>query len=178
MDELFLDFINTSWCINHAPYKDPLLDRQATVDLFVHADIELQSDSIDSGKLISFREQLAEAIDQLIDLKRIQAQSIAAFNEHLDKVLLYTCFELADGIPVMVEKPQSFNTEYLIYLVLKSFNEFISAGDWANLRRCGSEGCRWLFVDKSKSHTRKWCSNTCASLIKVRNFRTRKSPEK
>jgi predicted RNA-binding Zn ribbon-like protein len=42
----------------------------------------------------------------------------------------------------------------------------------ANLRACGNAECRWLFLDTSKSHSRRWCDmKLCGNRLKVRRFR-------
>ncbi len=40
------------------------------------------------------------------------------------------------------------------------------------VRRCGGEGCGWLFRDTSRAGRRRWCSmSTCGNTAKVRRFR-------
>jgi len=46
--------------------------------------------------------------------------------------------------------------------------------DRAHLRECADDTCAWLFVDRTKNHSRRWCDmNTCGSRNKVREFRQR-----
>jgi len=40
------------------------------------------------------------------------------------------------------------------------------------LRECGNLECRWLFLDTSKNHTRRWCDmKVCGNRIKARRFK-------
>lgn len=40
------------------------------------------------------------------------------------------------------------------------------------LRQCGNHPCGWLFVDRSRSGTRRWCSGgDCGNEVRVRRFR-------
>lgn len=49
-----------------------------------------------------------------------------------------------------------------------------SEADRAHLRECADGTCAWLFVDRTKNHSRRWCDmNTCGSRNKVRDFRER-----
>lgn len=49
-----------------------------------------------------------------------------------------------------------------------------SDDDRAHLRECADDTCAWLFVDRTKNHSRRWCDmNTCGSRNKVREFRRR-----
>ncbi|MDB6106819.1 MAG: hypothetical protein JWO52_6818 [Gammaproteobacteria bacterium] len=44
-----------------------------------------------------------------------------------------------------------------------------------SLRACGSETCRWLFLDTSKNHTRRWCDmKICGNRMKARRFQARR----
>ena len=40
------------------------------------------------------------------------------------------------------------------------------------LRECGNTECRWLFLDTSKNHTRRWCDmKICGNRMKARRFK-------
>ena len=42
------------------------------------------------------------------------------------------------------------------------------------IRECADDTCAWLFVDRTKNHSRRWCDMaTCGSRNKVREFRQR-----
>ena len=48
------------------------------------------------------------------------------------------------------------------------------AGDWARIKLCAAENCRWAFVDESRNRSRSWCSmETCGNRAKARSFRSR-----
>lgn len=50
----------------------------------------------------------------------------------------------------------------------------VSEVDRSQLRECADDTCAWLFVDRTKNHSRRWCDmNTCGSRNKVREFRQR-----
>jgi predicted RNA-binding Zn ribbon-like protein len=43
------------------------------------------------------------------------------------------------------------------------------------VRTCGVETCRWLFLDTSKNHTRRWCNmRVCGNRMKARRFQARR----
>jgi predicted RNA-binding Zn ribbon-like protein len=43
------------------------------------------------------------------------------------------------------------------------------------VRACGADTCRWLFLDTSKSHTRRWCKmEVCGNRMKARRFQARR----
>jgi predicted RNA-binding Zn ribbon-like protein len=43
------------------------------------------------------------------------------------------------------------------------------------IRECGDEGCRWLFLDTSKNHSRRWCDmKICGNRMKARRFKAQR----
>jgi predicted RNA-binding Zn ribbon-like protein len=50
----------------------------------------------------------------------------------------------------------------------------ISETTLAHLRECAAETCGWLFLDRSKNGSRRWCDmKVCGNRAKVRRFRRR-----
>jgi predicted RNA-binding Zn ribbon-like protein len=46
------------------------------------------------------------------------------------------------------------------------------------LRECGNQECRWLFLDTSKNHTRRWCDmKVCGNRMKARRFKAQMRAE-
>ena len=44
--------------------------------------------------------------------------------------------------------------------------------DWSRLKLCGSDDCRWVFYDRSKNHSSRWCKMaSCGNREKARRFR-------
>lgn len=55
-----------------------------------------------------------------------------------------------------------------------SGGELLASPTAALLRRCGGEQCGWLFLDRSRNGTRRWCDmKDCGTRAKVRRFRER-----
>jgi predicted RNA-binding Zn ribbon-like protein len=49
--------------------------------------------------------------------------------------------------------------------------ELLASEERALVRECASPTCSWLFLDKSKSHSRRWCDmKVCGNRSKARNF--------
>ncbi len=46
--------------------------------------------------------------------------------------------------------------------------------DWARLKLCGSHSCRWVFYDRSRNHSSRWCRMaSCGNRQKAKRFRER-----
>lgn len=53
--------------------------------------------------------------------------------------------------------------------------EFLQSPELAVLRRCQNSACGWLFLDRSRSHTRRWCSSAeCGNRDRVRRYAARR----
>src|SRR5271165_2394006 len=51
-------------------------------------------------------------------------------------------------------------------------SDLLSSGDVHRVRECDNPECRWLFLDTSKNHTRRWCDmKVCGNRMKARRFK-------
>jgi predicted RNA-binding Zn ribbon-like protein len=51
-------------------------------------------------------------------------------------------------------------------------------GSFARLKACANDTCRWLFYDRSRNRSRKWCEmQTCGNMINARAYRKRHQAE-
>jgi predicted RNA-binding Zn ribbon-like protein len=49
--------------------------------------------------------------------------------------------------------------------------------DWARLKLCSSSSCRWVFYDRSRNHSSRWCTMaSCGNREKARRFRAHAKP--
>jgi predicted RNA-binding Zn ribbon-like protein len=47
---------------------------------------------------------------------------------------------------------------------------------WDRLKLCTDDNCRWVFFDRSKNHSSRWCSmESCGNRAKARRFRQKQS---
>jgi predicted RNA-binding Zn ribbon-like protein len=60
--------------------------------------------------------------------------------------------------------------------IASSFGETLAHGEPARIKICENRDCRWVFYDRSKNRSRRWCEgNTgCGNLMKVRRFRAKR----
>jgi predicted RNA-binding Zn ribbon-like protein len=57
-----------------------------------------------------------------------------------------------------------------LWVIAAACLDLLTGAPFELLRRC--EHCRWMFVDHSRNHTRRWCSmNSCGAIIKMRRHR-------
>lgn len=78
-----------------------------------------------------------------------------------------------DGEKMRWTLPQSNPRPALPFWLLSlSIAELMTSEQMHLLRECGNAECRWLFVDTSKNHTRRWCNmKICGNRMKARRFK-------
>jgi len=71
------------------------------------------------------------------------------------------------------EFPQSNALPELpLWLLSLSTAELLTSDEMERVRACGNAECRWLFLDTSKNHTRRWCDmKICGNRMKARRFK-------
>lgn len=58
--------------------------------------------------------------------------------------------------------------------ILADLQRAAERGELDRLKMCASDECRWVFYDRSKPATRRWCSSTlCGNRQKTRAYRAR-----
>jgi predicted RNA-binding Zn ribbon-like protein len=72
-----------------------------------------------------------------------------------------------EGFSGQVERPRP-EIAHLLAPVLWSAGDLLVGPKLAKVRACANEKCQWLFLDDSKSGTRRWCSmSMCGNRAKA-----------
>jgi predicted RNA-binding Zn ribbon-like protein len=62
-----------------------------------------------------------------------------------------------------------------VWMLAQSVSDLMTSDAMAHVRTCGVDTCRWLFLDTSKNHTRRWCNmRVCGNRMKARRFQERR----
>jgi predicted RNA-binding Zn ribbon-like protein len=75
--------------------------------------------------------------------------------------------------PRLTLLPLSGRLEAILSEISNSFIETLAGGDPARVKICRNADCLWIFYDRSKNRSRKWCEDSCGNLMKVRRYRKR-----
>ena len=60
----------------------------------------------------------------------------------------------------------------ILHPVVRATVDLLTSQSLAHVGRCADSGCRWLFLDTTRSRTRRWCEmKSCGNRNKVRRFR-------
>jgi predicted RNA-binding Zn ribbon-like protein len=64
------------------------------------------------------------------------------------------------------------DAELPLWMLSLSTARLLTSDDMGRLRACEKPDCRWLFLDTSKNHTRRWCDmKICGNRMKARRFK-------
>lgn len=62
-----------------------------------------------------------------------------------------------------------------LWMLAQAASELMLSAAVEQVRACGAETCRWLFLDSSKNHTRRWCNmKICGNRVKAQRFHARR----
>ncbi len=64
--------------------------------------------------------------------------------------------------------------EIPLWMLAQAALELLVSSNAKLVKDCGDSTCRWLFLDVSKNHTRRWCDmKTCGNRMKARRHHAR-----
>lgn len=65
--------------------------------------------------------------------------------------------------------------DQMLWPVVRSAADLLTSDEAFLVRECASERCSWLFVDRSRTHRRRWCDmKTCGNRAKARRHYQRR----
>jgi predicted RNA-binding Zn ribbon-like protein len=117
------------------------------------------------------REAAAEIFYAALDGRKPRAASIA----RLDAL-----FKAAHGHQRLTEGHSGLRWNWVaeespelpLWLLAHNVEELLTSAKAALVRACAKADCRWLFLDTSKNHTRRWCDmRLCGNRMKARRFK-------
>ena len=125
-------------------------------------------------RAIVLREAIWRAFDAFAKSGRADAADFATIQEEELTALKHARF-VQSGSEVAYQWAEELSLDRPLWDIARAAGELLrSTGDLVRVRECGSATCEWLFIDKSRNHTRRWCDmNDCGNRAKVRRFRAR-----
>ena len=172
MELLSLEFINTQWYTKNESYEEYLYDSEWLYQFTKKWEIpQFRIDKEFANKLINLRSFLFTLLTKIVNKDDISLGEIKKLNSYLSIINVEYVLSSNCDCYELKKTYKGSKKDIFVYLIIYSFSEMISSEVLTQLKICENPECDWIFYDDSKNHTRKWCSNTCASLIKVRRFR-------
>jgi predicted RNA-binding Zn ribbon-like protein len=76
------------------------------------------------------------------------------------------------GFEWSLDQPSRDSLMTLLWPIAKSAIDLLLSGDLAKVRECAADNCGWLFMDRSRNQSRRWCDmKICGNREKVRRHR-------
>ena len=172
MDFLCLDFINIRF--GTAPSGAPWPDEDDLRRLCAKWALPEPEKTL-QAPLVRLHAEIGLAAREFSASGTIDMHTLDGLNAHLEPVQLRTVLERRGTGFYVNMAPQCPENTLLPYRIVLSFASLVSGHEAGRLKICENPDCGWIFYDQSKSRTRRWCANTCASLIKVRRFRKKQA---
>ncbi|GAA0367409.1 CGNR zinc finger domain-containing protein [Bacillus horti] len=177
--ELIADFINTydkrrrfegDTGIDHLQKPDQLYSWLVGQQLISKQDMISEEDLELALKL---RVGAREAIMNHDSCNDIEVCKEALLNELAQSFHFYLVFEKGYAFHKSTETGGKKGVASLLAVIF----EIKRNGLWSRLRVCSAEDCQWVFVDRSRPGTGKWCSmKACGNRAKNKTFRQKHKP--
>jgi predicted RNA-binding Zn ribbon-like protein len=159
--------------------KKGIIGRQDATELIQSATgRNLESSTL--KRAVELRESIYKIFSAVAHGRKPSEQDIRALNDVLASASVSTR---------VARKGDQFEWEWdvdgspqsrLLWPIAKSAADLLTSGKLGRVRECANEedGCGFVFIDTTKSGTRRWCSmDTCGNRTKVRAWYERNSPK-
>ena len=173
MNLLCLEFVNSNWYVTHKLFADPLRNTEWLIKLAAKWNLKQLPAPIEAEltRLIEMRNNFTKLFTKIAEGKNLIKADIELLNSYMANVSFYRQLEVEKEACKLYDIPETQDWNWFMAEVGASFSRFYSSESINSLKICQNPECGWFFIDESKRGNRKWCDDTCASLMKVRRFR-------
>jgi predicted RNA-binding Zn ribbon-like protein len=120
------------------------------------------------------RESLADFLYAKLDGRQPSSHCISRLQEHFQVARAHQKLAWKKG-RVEWTWNEDDRANLPVHMLSSSASDLIMSTNLANIRACCNPECRWIFVDVSKNHTRRWCNmKLCGNRMKARRFYAQK----
>lgn len=134
-----------------------------------------QRDKHSAARILGDATEMREAIFQVFDAaSRAQSSPQSAldlFNKFVREAYVHRVLAPQQGGYHWRWSEGTDNPRAVLWAIALHAAQLLASDDLSRVRSCASEKCDWLFLDHSKSHSRRWCDmRVCGNRNKVRRF--------
>jgi len=174
-DDIALNFINTAYGVGKAARE--CFDSDADVlNWLGRAELPTRTSGMKSGELLRQALELRQIALELVEKRSAgKVGSPQRLNRLLEAGSRYSqLLWPRSGLPAATSHERLGGAEGLLLPVAQSVADLLSGADFRYVRRCEGPECTLWFLDRTKAHSRRWCSPTlCGNRAKVAAFRSR-----
>jgi predicted RNA-binding Zn ribbon-like protein len=179
-EDVWADLLNSDWH-DHlgSGRREDRLENPAWLERFL-ANHRLDASGIPPERLVPALRALRVLMRRMADAYAAHRAPApgdwAALNAALDRAPLSRRLTPPKrGLrPSLSFVPRAGRLDALLGEIAHAFGAALADGEPSRIKICGNADCLWVFYDRTRNRSRKWCEATCGNLMKVRRFRSRK----
>jgi predicted RNA-binding Zn ribbon-like protein len=124
-------------------------------------------------QLIALRALLRRMAEKLIAGEGIDERDLNGLNSYLNVPVRVKLFQHQNGVQSELV-PLRTGWPWILSRIAASFADMLALNRADRLKYCPNEGCKWIFYDRTKANTRRWCNDrTCGNRDRVQRSRVR-----
>ncbi len=180
MESIWLDLLNSDWRdhLGSGRRHDRLADPRWLKEFLARWDLPLRDVwNPDTGRALrELRAIMMRIVNACVADESPQEEDLAGLNTCLAaEPVVRRLVRQADGYALQAV-PAASGVNGVLADIAASFAKVLAEGDPTRIKLCENADCKWVFYDRSRSRTRRWCEGAtgCGNLIKVRRFRERR----
>ena len=118
------------------------------------------------------REALSDLLYSGLDRRNSSAASLQTLERFFREARAHTRL-VRDGSRLKWEwSGAETRPEFPLWLLTRAASRLLLSENVQQVRACANPECRWLFMDTSKNHTRRWCDmKLCGNRMKARRYK-------
>ncbi len=122
------------------------------------------------GAAREVREAAAAVLYSILDGRKPESGSLAKLEAIFKEAFAHRV--LATGHDGPQWEWATIDAELPVRKLALGTEQLLTSDQLARLRSCANLECRWLFLDTSKNHSRRWCEmSICGNRMKARRFK-------
>jgi predicted RNA-binding Zn ribbon-like protein len=137
-----------------------------------------RKDAVPVGQLRRLRDLLRALVEKTESAGELRSADIEDLNAWLRVAVIPQLVKNQNGFELRLQAAQ-IGWPAIIAAIAESFAKSLMEGKAARLKFCANEGCRWVFIDRTKGNIRRWCNDaTCGNRDRVRRSREARKQKK
>jgi predicted RNA-binding Zn ribbon-like protein len=126
-------------------------------------------------RFVEARECLFRVLLAVVDGERIPEKTLEHWNRLVHRAMERFELERRDDRLAWRNAADPRELDSFLWPVIHAAVTLLTGPDVGRIRRCASEKCDWMFLDRSKRGNRRWCDMTvCGNRAKAQRFYQRK----
>jgi predicted RNA-binding Zn ribbon-like protein len=180
---LCLDFVNTVDCRNSDDARDLLSAYDNLVTWSQHAGIITDDEARDMlqqaalhptnakktlERAVMLREVLYRIFSSIARDRQPNTAEVNALNREVSTTMTKIRLKPRDAAKPWVYTYEGPRLDRILWPIIHSATELLTSDKLDRVRECPGRNCGWMFLDRSRNRTRKWCDmKDCGNRVKA-----------